>query len=437
MAATSGQFWTQQFLKANGTPYAGVRVFHYVAGNTTTNLNVYQDAAMASPHNNPVDGDASGRVSFYGSGTYRLLVKSSTADGNLTLYDWDPVELVHHTATVRAEDKALSLPAATSAARGRLFGVVDAGGDVQSIWLQRTAAAWQEILTLPTLSQMIQFEKGTDIASTANVTIPTDGNLFDVTGNNNIESFSSFTGYPVIYTRFIGAPLLVNSSTFMQPQNANYQTIAGELIAWMHVGAGIWMWLSSNRSPTVGTLTSGFGLLADGTGRLLTRNTTPVGTIVPYAGASEPTHWHFCNGGLLVRTTTPKLFTAIGTVYGAGDGSTTYAKPDLRGRTIIMLDGAANRITSASTNGVNADTLGGIGGAETHTLVVSQVPGLTFVVSDQAGGATSADLRVTNRGPITDSNPANVRTITTSGGGSAHSNTQPWMALNYIIFAGE
>jgi hypothetical protein len=270
MAATNGAFWTQQFLRSTGLPYVGVRVFHYVAGNTTTNLDVYQNGDLTAPHNNPVVGDASGRVSFYGNGTYRLQVRSSTADGNVILYDWDPVELVHHTATVRAEDKGLSLPAATAAARGRLFGVTDAGADILSLWLQRTASAWQQILTLPTLSQMIEFAKGTDIASTANVTIPTNGNVFDITGTNPIETFSSFTGAPLIYTRTLSALTFVHSGSLVLQGAQNRTTLAGQVTAWLYFGAGVWVELGYT-TPLFGdsSFVDGAVLVGNGQGQIV------------------------------------------------------------------------------------------------------------------------------------------------------------------------
>ncbi len=245
MSATNGAFFTEQFLKPNGDPAAGVRVFHYVAGNTTTNLDVYQNGNLTAPHNNPVVGDAVGRVSFYGSGTYRLLVKTAADDPdypNQTLYDWDPVELVHHTATVRAEDKGLSLPAASAAARGRLFGTTDAGGDLTGLYIQQTASQWASLLSGGLLTNILQFAKGTTIASTTSVTVPNDGNFFDVTGTNNIESLSGFAGYPIIYLRTLQALTFVHNSTnLILLGAANRTTLANQVTAFLHLGAGQWM----------------------------------------------------------------------------------------------------------------------------------------------------------------------------------------------------
>ena len=64
----------------------------------------------------------------------------------------------------------------------------------------------------------------------------------------------------------------------------------------------------------------------------------PVGSVYTFAGSTVPTGWLKCNGALLSRTTYAALFAVIGTTYGAGDGSTTFALPDLRGEFVRGVD---------------------------------------------------------------------------------------------------
>lgn len=64
----------------------------------------------------------------------------------------------------------------------------------------------------------------------------------------------------------------------------------------------------------------------------------PAGTVISYAGATAPAGWLKCNGAVVSRSTYAALFAAIGTTYGAGDGSTTFKLPELRGEFIRGLD---------------------------------------------------------------------------------------------------
>jgi hypothetical protein len=57
-----------------------------------------------------------------------------------------------------------------------------------------------------------------------------------------------------------------------------------------------------------------------------------------FSGSSEPPGWFFCYGQAISRAAYPRLFSAIGTVYGAGNGSTTFNVPDLRGEFVRGFD---------------------------------------------------------------------------------------------------
>jgi microcystin-dependent protein len=158
----------------------------------------------------------------------------------------------------------------------------------------------------------------------------------------------------------------------------------------------------------------------------------PIGVIMPYAGASAPTGYLFCDGDAVSRATYSDLFGIIGVTYGAGDGSTTFALPDLRGRVIAGQDdmggSSANNLTDAQ-----ADQLGGTLGNETHTLTTTELPahthgGLTDIDPNGGDGGSASDPGldyVTSNGAGTVSG--------STGGGGAHNNVQPTIILNYII----
>lgn len=167
-------------------------------------------------------------------------------------------------------------------------------------------------------------------------------------------------------------------------------------------------------------------------------NVTPVGSILDYAGAAAPTGWLLCYGQSLLRATYADLFTAIGTLFGAADG-THFNLPDLRGRVVAGQDdmggSSANRLTNpaSTTGGVDGDVLGGTGGVETHVLTTAQLaahshpPGSTGSSFVQAGGGASAAI------PITGASYNTTATTGTTGSGDAHNNVQPTLILNKII----
>jgi microcystin-dependent protein len=99
-------------------------------------------------------------------------------------------------------------------------------------------------------------------------------------------------------------------------------------------------------------------------------NTVPPGAIMDFAGATAPVGWLLCNGQLVSRAVYPALFTAIGTQYGAGDGSTTFGVPDLRGRVTAGPDPTNVHLGSgvAGAFAANAAVLGAVAGEEAHVI---------------------------------------------------------------------
>lgn len=118
---------------------------------------------------------------------------------------------------------------------------------------------------------------------------------------------------------------------------------------------------------------------------------TPAGTIVAFAGTTAPQGWALCSGEAISRTTYAELYTAIGTHYGSGDGSSTFNLPDLRGRTVFGKDNmggtAATRIISS--HGINGLTLGAAGGNATTTLSETNLPSHTHNFSGTSATTSS------------------------------------------------
>jgi microcystin-dependent protein len=157
----------------------------------------------------------------------------------------------------------------------------------------------------------------------------------------------------------------------------------------------------------------------------------------------------FCYGQAISRTTYARLFAAISTTHGTGDGSTTFNVPDIRGRVIAGQDDmggtSADRLTGVSGS-VNGDTMGAVGGAETVTIAQANLPAVTLSVTATgssttetftAGGGTEKIINATSDNGAasgTGTGSASVSGTTSAlGSGTALHNVQPTIALNYVI----
>lgn len=180
-----------------------------------------------------------------------------------------------------------------------------------------------------------------------------------------------------------------------------------------------------------------------------------IGEVRDFAGpaASIPAQWYLCYGQAVSRTDFSAAYAVLGTTWGAGDGSTTFNLPDLRGRVTVGKDDmggvAVNRIT-AGVSGVPGTTLGGVGGsqlAQTDTLTaVSTVTdaGHTHVTNAVQGPTPTPGLNVgagvgylwaaaSNTSAVTG---VTVATTVTSGLTGTSQNVQPVAVVNKIIFLG-
>ena len=342
----------------------------------------------------------------------------------------------------------------------------------------------------PSISLESLYGKGADIALASTLVPVGEFEFADVTGSGiNVTGINTEAAGKRRKLRFQNAANLIhNGTSLILPFGKIYRTMANEFVTFESLGSGNWIMSDYSGPHEPPGMSRGFLGSAAPSGYVLEDNAalncttyeglftelvanldregypSAVGTVTADSGTdiitlaahglTEGHIVHFANsGGALpagltaktiyylrdVTTNTFKVAATRGgaavdlTTNGTGTNSVynTFLAPDSRGRTDIGIDGTANRITAASTNGGNADTLRGSGGAETHTLVSAEAPvlnvrvGTVFTGSVHAigGGATAA----TNMSAFNNSTSVNV------GGGGAHSNTQPWRAVTKVV----
>ena len=181
------------------------------------------------------------------------------------------------------------------------------------------------------------------------------------------------------------------------------------------------------------------------------------GDLKPIASNTAPTGWDLCIGKTYSRVTNAALFASIGTLWGAGDGATTFLGPDFRGRGLFGADAmggtAANRLTSASLGSGVSATVGVTGGNEntqghnhtaTNTITDpghphpnTQANNITTGTSDSGPLSTTSATGTTQNGNIQSATTgiSVATTISTYGSGNSQ-NLPPAAVINWVMYVG-
>jgi microcystin-dependent protein len=284
-------------------------------------------------------------------------------------------------------------------------------------------------------------------------TLPTDVNRWRLlvsrgatgagTSGNNTAYGAGWSGQTDAPTR--NALFNIIQTLATQSQLGTYAPISGASLLNPTLNAGTTLAANDNSSKIVSS--SWVQALVT----LVSRAINPVGTINGFAGASAPNFWLLCDGRAISRTTYVDLFNIIGTTFGAGNGTTTFNIPDLRGRVLTGLDSMSALMGAASR--IPGLTLGNGGGQATTTLTIPNMPshdhgGSTGIVNGGTGtgspvflegsGSGSASILQRNVTVLTTVNTFNNHThgINPQGSGTAFSILPPYQGLNYIVYAG-
>lgn len=158
-----------------------------------------------------------------------------------------------------------------------------------------------------------------------------------------------------------------------------------------------------------------------------------IASIILFAGNFAPRGWAFCQGQILSIAQNTALFSLLGTTFG-GNGQTTFALPDLRGRVPVH---------PGQGPGLSAYSLGQSGGSETTTLLLSNLPAHSHALNavSEAGDASApAGAYLANTGALDKEYktsgtvvPMNTGAIGTQGSSQPFNNVQPYLAVNFII----
>lgn len=162
-----------------------------------------------------------------------------------------------------------------------------------------------------------------------------------------------------------------------------------------------------------------------------------VAEIKMFAGNFAPKNYALCNGQILAISQNTALFSLLGTTYG-GNGQTTFALPDMRGRTPLHQGNGA---------GIDPTTLGEMGGENNVTLTSGELPQHTHQLSGAVIGSSNPGETPATNTLFTNSAPNNLyatttttggiflapQTVTFQGGSQPHNNLQPYLAVTFII----
>lgn len=152
-------------------------------------------------------------------------------------------------------------------------------------------------------------------------------------------------------------------------------------------------------------------------------NGMPIGAVIQYAGSTAPTNWLICDGSAISRITYAELFSVIGTTYGAGDGSTTFNLPNLKGRVPV----------GVNSSDTDFNSLGKTGGEKEVQLTTGN-----YAWNNYMTNAPTPDIEGSRINTLFTPSGDSIGLIARYGNTNSnkpHNNMPPYFVTNYIIKA--
>jgi len=242
------------------------------------------------------------------------------------------------------------------------------------------------------------------VAGNTGVTVPTGGTSFVLTNGTSAYSSSAFNSITVD-----GAAKF--ESTVTIEGNA---VVKGDV----HVSSKV-------------CASAFYGDGTNLTGRM------PVGAIIPWVVTAAPSGYLLCHGSAVSRTTYSDLFAVVASLYGDGNGSTTFNLPDFRGRFLAGYNAGTSRLTSVTSGMVVGDTIAVTGGTQAVTLTEAQLASHTHDSGNlhfvNGGDAAQQGSHAVQRSEANGVSVMILGSTDSTGDGGAHSNIPPVITINYVI----
>jgi microcystin-dependent protein len=311
-----------QFIGANGEPLVGGKLYTYVAG-TTTPSPTYTDNTGSTPNANPVILDARGEADVWlGESTYKFKLTDAN-DVEIWTVDY--------------------ISAPTTALSPVLTGNVTISSDSSGPALKITQTGTGYVMRVqdsvdPDSTPFVINSSGYVGLGTA-----APAEALDIDNSGKLQFSSAGTALTIISADATNSTIDVKDDRNLVIK-ANAATILTANDA--DVTSTVPVVLPGDPSSSLQAAPKQY---VDTSSSAAVVSAAPAGIIAPFAGSSAPAGWLAANGAAVSRTTYAALFAAIGTTWGAGDGSTTFNLPDLRG---MFLRGTGTNATGSSSGAV-------------------------------------------------------------------------------------